>query len=32
MKKNNITVNRKILSEIAVNDPVAFTAVVKAAK
>jgi large subunit ribosomal protein L20 len=32
LKKNNITVNRKMLSEIAVNDPAAFTAVVKAAK
>jgi large subunit ribosomal protein L20 len=27
MKKNNVTVNRKMLSEIAVNDPAAFTAV-----
>jgi len=30
MKQNNVTVNRKMLSEIAVNDPEAFTAVVKA--
>jgi len=32
MKKNNVTVNRKMLSELAVNDPAAFSAVVKAAK
>lgn len=32
LKKSNITVNRKMLSEIAVNDPEAFTAVVTAAK
>lgn len=31
MKQKNITVNRKMLSEIAVNDPAAFTAVVKTA-
>jgi len=31
LKKNNITVNRKMLSELAVNDPSAFTAVVKTA-
>ncbi len=32
LKTNNIIVDRKILSEIAVNDPVAFTALVKSAK
>lgn len=32
MKITNINVDRKVLSEIAVNDPVAFTAVVKASK
>lgn len=32
LKNNNISVDRKILSEIAVNDSAAFTAVVKAAK
>lgn len=31
MKTSNITVNRKMLSELAVNDPAAFTAVVAAA-
>jgi large subunit ribosomal protein L20 len=31
MKHNNVTVNRKMLSELAVNDSEAFTAVVKAA-
>lgn len=31
MKQKNITVDRKILSEIAVNDEAAFSAVVKAA-
>ena len=31
MKTSNITVNRKMLSELAVNDPAAFTAVVKTA-
>ena len=31
MKTSNITVNRKMLSELAVNDPAAFTAVVSAA-
>jgi large subunit ribosomal protein L20 len=31
MKTSNITVNRKMLSELAVNDPQAFTAVVAAA-
>lgn len=32
LKQKNISVNRKMLSEIAVNDPAAFTAVVKSAK
>lgn len=32
IKKNDIKVNRKMLSEIAVSDPKAFTAVVKAAQ
>lgn len=32
LKKANITLDRKILSELAVNEPKAFTAVVKAAK
>ena len=32
LKKNNATVNRKMLSELAVNDTAAFTAIVKAAK
>ena len=32
LKKANITLDRKILSELAVNEPDAFTAVVKAAK
>jgi large subunit ribosomal protein L20 len=31
MKQNNVTVNRKMLSELAVNDPQAFTAVCLAA-
>lgn len=31
MKANNIEVNRKMLSEIAVSDPAAFKAIVKAA-
>ena len=31
LKKNGITLDRKILSELAVNEPAAFTAVVKAA-
>lgn len=31
MKTSNITVNRKMLSELAVNDPAAFSAVVTAA-
>lgn len=32
LKKADITLDRKILSELAVNEPKAFTAVVKAAK
>lgn len=32
LKKKNVTVDRKILSELAVNDADAFAAVVKAAK
>jgi large subunit ribosomal protein L20 len=32
LKKNNIALNRKVLSEIAIADPVAFTKVVEAAK
>jgi large subunit ribosomal protein L20 len=32
LKKNKVSVNRKMLSELAVNDPAAFTAVVNAAK
>ena len=32
LKKANIDVNRKILAELAVNEPAAFTAVVKSAK
>lgn len=32
MKRKNISVDRKMLSEIAVNDPAAFTAVVTAAQ
>ncbi len=31
LKKNNVTVNRKMLSELAVNDPAAFTVVVTVA-
>ena len=31
MKKNEINVNRKMLAEMAVNDPAAFTELVKAA-
>ena len=31
MKKNNITINRKMLAELAVSDPAAFTEVVKEA-
>lgn len=32
LKKANITLDRKVLAELAVNQPKAFTAVVKAAK
>lgn len=32
LKKANITLDRKVLAELAVNEPSAFTAVVKAAK
>ena len=32
MKKAGIVVNRKMLAELAVNDPKAFTEIVKAAK
>ncbi len=32
LKKANITLDRKVLSELAVNEPKAFTAVVKATK
>ncbi|CAN5405332.1 50S ribosomal protein L20 [soil metagenome] len=32
LKASNITIDRKVLSELAVNEPVAFTAVVKAAQ
>jgi large subunit ribosomal protein L20 len=32
LKKTGITLDRKILSELAVNEPAAFTAVVKAVK
>lgn len=32
LKTANITIDRKILSELAVNEPAAFTAVVKAAQ
>ncbi|HZL08145.1 MAG TPA: 50S ribosomal protein L20 [Candidatus Dormibacteraeota bacterium] len=32
LKKADITLDRKILAELAVNEPAAFTAVVKAAK
>ena len=32
LKKANIDMNRKTLSELAVNDPTAFEAVVKSAK
>ena len=31
LKKNNINLDRKVLSELAVSEPAAFTAVVKAA-
>ena len=32
LKKANVTINRKMLAEVAVNDPKAFTEIVKAAK
>ncbi|MBI4727134.1 50S ribosomal protein L20 [candidate division TA06 bacterium] len=32
LKKNNIALNRKVLAEIAIADPAAFTKVVEAAK
>ncbi len=32
LKKSNITLDRKVLAELAVNEPAAFTAVVKAAQ
>lgn len=32
LKKANISLDRKVLSELAVNEPAAFTAVVKASK
>ncbi len=32
LTKSNVTINRKMLSEIAISDPKAFTAIVKAAK
>ena len=32
LKQKNVTVNRKMLSELAVNDPDAFTAVIKTAQ
>ena len=32
LKKANVTVNRKMLSELAINDPAAFTDLVKLAK
>ncbi len=32
LKNTNITLDRKVLSELAVNEPAAFTAVVKASK
>lgn len=32
MKKANIVVNRKMLAELAVNDPKAFTEIVEASK
>jgi large subunit ribosomal protein L20 len=32
LKKANITLDRKVLAELAVNEPKAFTAIVKAAK
>jgi large subunit ribosomal protein L20 len=32
LKKANVTINRKILAELAVNEPAAFTEIVKIAK
>ena len=32
LKKANVTINRKMLAEVAVNDPKAFTEIVKVAK
>ena len=32
LKKADITLNRKMLSEIAINDPAGFTAIVEKAK
>lgn len=32
LKKADITLNRKMLSEIAINDPTGFTAIVEKAK
>ena len=32
LKKHNITINRKMLADMAVNDPAAFTKLVEAAK
>ena len=32
LKKNNITINRKMLADIAVNDPEAFSKIVESAK
>ena len=32
LKKANVTLDRKVLAELAVNEPAAFTAVVKSAK
>ncbi len=32
LKKHNITINRKMLADIAVSDPAAFTKIVEAAK
>ncbi|NLI20600.1 MAG: 50S ribosomal protein L20 [Clostridiales bacterium] len=32
LKKHNITINRKMLADIAVNDPEAFTRIVESAK
>ena len=32
LKKNNVSINRKMLADIAVNDPEAFTKIVQSAK